>query len=67
MFLGGVLKIYSKFTGEHPCRNGISIKLLRNFIEITFRHKGKRKKKGKFETKILLQIKLNEVLKNCKT
>ena len=23
----GILKIYSKFTGEHPCRSGISIKL----------------------------------------
>ena len=32
MFLGkGVLKIYSKFTGEHPCRS--------NFIEIAFRHR----------------------------
>ena len=31
VFLGkGVLKIYSKFTGEHPC--------LCNFIEITLRH-----------------------------
>ena len=29
VFLGkGVLKIWSKFTGEHPCRNVISIKLL---------------------------------------
>ena len=24
----GVLKIYSKFTGEHPCRSVISIKML---------------------------------------
>ena len=33
MFLRkGLLKIYSKFTGEHPCRSVISI------IEITFRH-----------------------------
>ena len=31
-------KIYSKFTGKHPCRSVISIKLLCNFIEITFRH-----------------------------
>ena len=39
VFLGkGVLKICSKFTGEHPCRSAISIKLLCNFIEITFRH-----------------------------
>ena len=32
-----VLKIWSKFTGEHPCRSVISIKLLCNFIEITLR------------------------------
>ena len=32
-----VLKIYSKFTGEHPCRNAISINLLCNFIEIALR------------------------------
>ena len=39
VFLGkGVLKICSKFTGEHPCRSAISIKLLSNFIEITLRH-----------------------------
>ena len=24
----GVLKIYNKFTGEHPCRSVISLKLL---------------------------------------
>ena len=30
----GVLKIYSKFTGEHPYRSVISIKLLCNFVEI---------------------------------
>ena len=30
-----VLKIYSKFTGEHPCQSVISIKQLCNFIEIT--------------------------------
>ena len=34
----GVLKICSKFTGEHPCRSAISIKLLCNFIEIVPRH-----------------------------
>ena len=28
-------QICSKFTGEHPCRSVISIKLLCNFIEIT--------------------------------
>ena len=33
----GVLKICSKFTGENPCRSVISIKLLCNFMEITFR------------------------------
>ena len=39
MFLGkGVLKICRKFTGEHPCRIAISIKLLCNFIEITLWH-----------------------------
>ena len=36
MFLEkGVLKICSKFTGEHPCRSVISTKLLCNSIEIT--------------------------------
>ena len=34
----GVLKICSKSTGEHPCRSVISMKLLCNFIEITFWH-----------------------------
>ena len=34
----GVLKIWSKFTGEDPCRSVISIKLQINFIEIIFRH-----------------------------
>ena len=29
----GVLKLCSKFTGEHPCRS-----MLCNFIEIAFRH-----------------------------
>ena len=39
MFLvKGVLKICSKFTGKHPCRNVISIKLQSTFIEITLRH-----------------------------
>ena len=39
MFLRkSVLKISSKFTGEHPCRSVILIKLQSNFIEITFRH-----------------------------
>ena len=32
------LKIWSKFTGEHPCRSVILIKLLYNFIEITLWH-----------------------------
>ena len=34
----GVLKICSKFTGEHPCRSAISIKLQNRFIEITLWH-----------------------------
>ena len=34
----GVLKICSKFTGKHPCRSGISIKLQSSFIEIALRH-----------------------------
>ena len=39
VFLGkGVLEICSKFTGEHPCRKAISIKLQSNFVEITLRH-----------------------------
>ena len=33
-----VFLISSKFTGEHPCRIVISIKLLCNFIKITLRH-----------------------------
>ena len=39
VFLGkGVLKICSKFTGEHPGWKAISIKLQSNFIEIKLRH-----------------------------
>ena len=34
----GVLKIYSKFTGEHPSISVILIKLLCNFVEITHQH-----------------------------
>ena len=34
----GVLKIRKKFTGGHPCRSAISIKLLCNFVEIALRH-----------------------------
>ena len=34
----GVLKIRSKFTGEHSCRSTISIKLQSNFIEIALRY-----------------------------
>ena len=38
VFLGKCfLKICSKFTGEHPCRSAISIKLLCNFNEIALR------------------------------
>ena len=33
-----VVKIFSKFIGEHLCRSVISIKLQSNFIEITLRH-----------------------------
>ena len=33
-----VLKICSKFTGEHPCRSAISIKLLCNSIEMARRY-----------------------------
>ena len=39
VFLGkDVLKICSKFTGEHSCWSAISIKLLSNFIKIAIRH-----------------------------
>ena len=34
----GVLKICSRFTGEHPCQSVKSIKLLYNLIEIALRH-----------------------------
>ena len=34
----GVLKICRKFTGEHPCRSAISIKLQSNLVEIVLRH-----------------------------
>ena len=34
----GVPKKCSKFTGEHPCRSLISIKLQSNFIEIALPH-----------------------------
>ena len=38
-FLGkGVLKICSKFTGEHPGRSALSVKWQSNFIEIALRH-----------------------------
>ena len=41
VFLGkGVLKKCSKFTGEHPRRSVISIRLQSNFIEITLWHCG---------------------------
>ena len=33
-----VLKICSKFTGEHPCQSGISIKLQTSFNEIALQH-----------------------------
>ena len=34
----GLLKICSKFTGEHPCRSAISINVQSNFIDIALRH-----------------------------
>ena len=34
----GVLKEYSKFAEEHPCRSAISMKLQSTFIEIALRH-----------------------------
>ena len=34
----GVLQVCSKFTGKHPCRSAISIKLQSNFIEIALQH-----------------------------
>ena len=34
-----VLKICSKFTGEHPCQSVTSMNLLCNFIELTLRYK----------------------------
>ena len=34
----GVLKIWNKITGEHPCWSAISMKLLCNFIEILLPH-----------------------------
>ena len=37
-FRKGVLKICSKFTGEHPCPSAISITLQSNFIEIALWH-----------------------------
>ena len=39
MFLGKVvLKLCSKFTGEHPCRSAISVKIFCKFFEIALRH-----------------------------
>ena len=39
VFIGkSALKICSKFTGEHPCRSAISIKLQSNFIKIALRY-----------------------------
>ena len=32
------VKIYSEFTGEHPCQSAISVKLLCNFFEIILWH-----------------------------
>ena len=39
VFLGkGALKTWSIFTGDHSWRSVVSVKLLRNFFEITFPH-----------------------------
>ena len=39
VFLGkGILKIYTKFTGGHPCCSAILIQLQINFIEIALRN-----------------------------
>ena len=39
LFLGkGVMKVCSKFTGEHLCQSVILLKLQSNFIEIAYRH-----------------------------
>ena len=39
LFTGkGVLKICSKYTGEHPCQSAISMKLQSNFFEIALLH-----------------------------
>ena len=39
VFLGkGILKICSKFTGEHSCRSVIPIQLQSNFMEIALQH-----------------------------
>ena len=39
VFLGkGIMKICRKFTGEHPSRSAISIKLTCNFIEVALQH-----------------------------
>ena len=37
-FENGVLKIYSKFTGEQPCQSANFLKLQSNFIKITLWH-----------------------------
>ena len=56
VFLGqGVLKICSKFTGEHPCRTAISIKLLLTLLKSHF---------GKFSPVNLLHIFRTTFLKN---
>ena len=39
VFLGkDALKVCNKFTGQHPCRSVVSLKLQSNCIEITLRH-----------------------------
>ena len=34
----GILKMYNKFTGEHPCQSVISIKLLKQLYKFTGEH-----------------------------
>ena len=61
-FEKGVLKMYSKFVGEHPCRSVISIKLLATFMDWGQRQKkiiSDNTHKGPF-IKAKIQIKLKD-------
>ena len=55
-----VQKISSKFTGEHPCRSVVSVKLQSNFIEITLRHGCSPVNFEKSSAGLLLPIKASE-------